>query len=471
MQGRFSARFNQSGGDSVRLFFSMTSTWTQETILRLAPDAASLKSGKDLSSARKWMSFNLGGSSIWGLCQGSGSKPYQTIVDLTEPAFKCSCPSRKFPCKHGLGLLLLYAADQTAFSVAQTPEWVSEWLGLRAERAKKKAEAAQQPAAPVDAKAQAQRRKERMGRIIDGLSSLRTWLDDLVRQGIATIPTRGYAFFDEPARRMIDAQAPGVARMVRDLATAAGSGADWQGRFLRQLASLHLLLRAAERLDELPPDTREDVMATIGVPIPQEEILAQPGISDTWQVIAQEVEFEDKLRVQRSWLFAVERRKPALVLHFAHGTGPLDASFLVGSEFSGELCAFPGNGVRAIVKARQESRNVTALAGYENLAELCDEYGRLLSLQPWLGPIVLPVRNLIPVHDQQRWRLVDAGGASLPARMSTAAAWRTMAASGGHAIDLAVRFDGELLEPLTVASDGQYVAVHSGPRGVTELAG
>jgi SWIM zinc finger len=48
---------------------------------------------------------------VWGLCAGSGKRPYQTVVDLTGPAYKCSCPSRKFPCKHALALLLNWADD------------------------------------------------------------------------------------------------------------------------------------------------------------------------------------------------------------------------------------------------------------------------------------------------------------------------------------------------------------------------
>lgn len=30
-----------------------------------------------------------------GLCRGSGYKPYQTVVDLGEPAFECSTPARR----------------------------------------------------------------------------------------------------------------------------------------------------------------------------------------------------------------------------------------------------------------------------------------------------------------------------------------------------------------------------------------
>jgi hypothetical protein len=37
--------------------------------------------------------------------------PDKTRVDLNCPAFKCNCPSRKFSCKHGLGLYLLEMAE------------------------------------------------------------------------------------------------------------------------------------------------------------------------------------------------------------------------------------------------------------------------------------------------------------------------------------------------------------------------
>ncbi len=448
----------------------MATPWTQENVLRLAPDAGSAKSGKDLATARKWVSFNTNTTSIWGLCQGSGSKPYQTIVDLGEPAFKCSCPSRKFPCKHGLGLLLMYAANTAAFTAADPPEWVNEWMSGRANRAAKRAESASKPPEPVDLEAQEKRREKRMERIVAGLSSLRTWVDDLIRQGIAAVPSRGYAFFDEPARRMVDAQAPGVARMIATLGETASGGAGWQSSFLQQLAALHTLLRAAERLDQLPEDTRDDFVAALGVPIPNEEVIARPGVKDTWQIIAQEVEFEDRLRVQRTWLFATACQRPALVLHFAHGAGPLDASFVVGTQFAGEVCYFPGNGVRAAVKSREAATDA-AETGYDSLDTLCDIYSNMLAKQPWLGPIVLPMRTLVPIYRDGAWFIADSTSHQLPARMTPAVAWRVMAASGGNPIDMSVRFDGEAVEPTAVRSEGGIVSVKTELNGGAERAG
>ncbi|NJK44684.1 MAG: SWIM zinc finger family protein, partial [Pleurocapsa sp. SU_196_0] len=116
--------------------------WTPERILALAPDSSSASSGKGLSARKSWVSVAKSGDILWGECQGSGKHPYQTRIDTTEPVFKCSCPSRKFPCKHGLGLFLLYASKPAEFSETVPPSWVAEWLEGRQNRAEKKAEKA-----------------------------------------------------------------------------------------------------------------------------------------------------------------------------------------------------------------------------------------------------------------------------------------------------------------------------------------
>ena len=111
---------------------------TLEAVAALAPDDASAKAAKGLTSAAKWPTLGANDQAVWGECQGSGSKPYQTQVDLSGPAFKCSCPSRKFPCKHGLALLMLQAQSPTLFTATEVPAWVAEWVASRSEKAQKK---------------------------------------------------------------------------------------------------------------------------------------------------------------------------------------------------------------------------------------------------------------------------------------------------------------------------------------------
>jgi hypothetical protein len=131
---------------------------TIEAVLALAPDDASAKAARGLLAPAKWPLLGHNDVAVWGECQGSGAKPYQTQVDLNGPAFRCSCPSRKFPCKHGLALLMMRAQSLASFTTAPSPAWVAEWLTTRGAKAQQKEERQQEKAAvPVDPLAAAKR--------------------------------------------------------------------------------------------------------------------------------------------------------------------------------------------------------------------------------------------------------------------------------------------------------------------------
>ena len=73
----------------------------------------------------------------------------------------------------------------------------------------------------------------------------------------------GYAHFDTMAARMVDAQAPGLAGMLRSI-PAEFASVGWPSRVLEQLGALHLLIQAHRRLDDLPSDLAATVRARIG---------------------------------------------------------------------------------------------------------------------------------------------------------------------------------------------------------------
>jgi len=115
-----------------------SSNWTADRVVALAPDPASAKNGKGLAILNKWSNLGKDEQIIWGECKGSGKDPYRTQVDLSEPAFRCSCPSRKFPCKHGLGLLFLMVSQPTVLTSGTPPDWVTDWIASRAKREENK---------------------------------------------------------------------------------------------------------------------------------------------------------------------------------------------------------------------------------------------------------------------------------------------------------------------------------------------
>jgi hypothetical protein len=347
---------------------------------------------------------------------------------------------------------------------------VEEWLASRAERAKKKQEKAESPPKPVDAEAQAKRRAKRLDRVGEGLSSLRTWTEDLIRGGIAAMPSQGYVFFDEMARRLIDAQAPGAARMVRDLGSIAMSGAGWQERFLSQLARIHLLGIAFDRLDQLPASTAEDVLMAAGIAQSQEDAVARQGVVDHWQILAQEIELEDRLRVQKTWLFGRSTSRLALVFHFAHGTGQLDATLQPGHSFDGELCFFGDNQTRAAVKTKSALAAMECLEGFAALDAACAAYATLLAQQPWLVEVVLPLKSVVPLRVGDTWVLSDKSGVSLQLICNETTAWLLASLSGGQPIDVAAAYDGIRLRPLAALVSGEYVALARAESGEPQIA-
>src|SRR5215475_3832351 len=104
---------------------------TLERIEALAPDQSSLAAARKLLKASSWPTLAAGEGLIWGECQGSGATPYRVAVNEADAGYKCTCPSRKFPCKHALALMWMRTDKSASFAPAPVPEWVKDWLSRR----------------------------------------------------------------------------------------------------------------------------------------------------------------------------------------------------------------------------------------------------------------------------------------------------------------------------------------------------
>ncbi|WP_308126058.1 SWIM zinc finger family protein, partial [Nonomuraea ceibae] len=105
----------------------MIERWSRDQVLALAPDAPSRKAAQEVAAPGSWTSCGVAGDVLFGACEGSDPTPYEARVDLAEPAYRCTCPSRKLPCKHVLGLLLLWSAGH-APATPTLPSWAADRL-------------------------------------------------------------------------------------------------------------------------------------------------------------------------------------------------------------------------------------------------------------------------------------------------------------------------------------------------------
>lgn len=297
---------------------------------------------------------------MWGQCKGSGKKPYQTVVDIKGPAFKCSCPSRKFPCKHALGLLLLWAGDDREVTAGEPAQWAGEWLAGRRERAERSASAPSDAGAPsrapADPEAARRRAERRMQRIGAGATELEQRLEDLLRSGLASAERAGYGSWDETAARMVDAQAPGLASRVRELGSAAASGPHWPAQLLEECALLHLLDQGFLGIERLPAPLAATVRSRVGLTTEAADLLTGPEaatVRDRWLVLAQQDSEDGKLTTRRIFLRGERTGRMALHLSFGGANRPLDVALAPGLVLDADLAYYPGaRPLRAVLGER-----------------------------------------------------------------------------------------------------------------------
>lgn len=424
---------------------------TMEGVLALAPDDSSAKAARGLTSPAKWPLLGVDERAAWGECQGSGSKPYQTQVDFNGPAFRCSCPSRKFPCKHGLALLMLRAQNAALFTASPAPAWVDEWLASREQKAQKKEEKrVEKAAAPVDPQAVEKREAQRWQRIEGAAQELQRWLADQLARGLGALSADMLAGWHTMAARMVDAQAPGLGQRVRDAADGVYQGDDWPKRTLHRLGLLQLACEAIGRRAGLSAGVQADLRVVVGWPQDKAELLAEgERVDDRWTVLglAQE-ERDDKLIERRVWLRGERSGRHAWLLDHAFGGRGFEQSWFTGSAVEAAMVFFPGaSGLRALAEPG------TAAPGAPVWPRLSLDDGwqavaARVAACPWaaLHPLLLPSAVAVRAGDQT---LLVAEGRALPAVLGEADTWALLAASGGHPVEVFGEWDGRGFKPLT----------------------
>ncbi len=437
---------------------------TSEQVLALAPDASSAAAGKKLGVAKSWRNLGRSGRALWGECQGSAL--YQVRVDLSDLSAKCNCPSRKFPCKHALGLMLVAAGEPQALAETVEPEWVGEWLGRRAASVAKKESREERSAAAPDPQAREDRAAKRLERMAKGIEGLERWMEDLVRNGLAGLESERPAFWETQAARLVDAQVPGFAGRVRRLAGLPGSRPDWPGLLLADLGRLALATQAFRRLEQLDGPLQEEVRRLAGLTLREEEVIAQgEGVSDRWAVLGQVVEEEERVRAQRTWLLGETTGRAALVLQFAAGDGPFPALFVPGTAFEADLAFWPGSWpLRALVRERRGAaeplQRLPAVPGTTSIAAFLDATAEALARQPWLDRFLCALRDVVPATTGgTAWWIQDRDHRRLP--LAAGDHWQLLSLSGGHPVDLAGEWDGESVRPLGTIAQGRYQRLRS----------
>ncbi len=436
--------------------------WTEEKVLSLSPNEGTSRRGKGMAKSSKWQQLATDYRTIWGLCIGSGKNPYKVQANLQTARFACSCPVRALPCKHLMGMLLLYSKSSANFKYLPPPEWIKvaqeqvDTANSTATTALKPSKTAEELAKAAAAKEK--RWQQRLTLMGSGLSELQLWLEDVVRQGVANLPLSQGHFWDTIAAKMVDAKLPRISSFLKETYQVVLTTEDWLEPVIARLGELQLWIDAFERRDQLPKLLQEELYTTLGRNIKKADILQQhPKVKDTWLVLAvlEEIDVEGR-HYRKVWLQGLKKQQFALLLDFSFGNEGYEQQYVLGTYIKSTLVYYSElSPQRAICESYTlVNDEITApLLEYTSFEELLTAYAQNINKNPWLLNFPAIISPLTPVYESEREQLflIDVQNNMIPLQpMAEEAQWKLLAMSGGSPLQLFGEWNGHTFIPISV---------------------
>ncbi|MEB3231511.1 MAG: hypothetical protein VKJ64_10910 [Leptolyngbyaceae bacterium] len=329
---------------------------------------------------------------------------------------------------------------------------------------------------------------QREQKIQAGIEALDQWLQDLMHRGLASVQSLPDSVWEDMAARMVDAQAPGLARRLRDCSRIPYSGEGWGERLLVALGKLYLLVQGYQGLATLPTGLQAEVRTQIGWTLKKDEVLAiahsstlspnpipsphpipsaleQPlpwQQADQWQVLGIRVLEDDQLWSQRVWLWGIGSDRPALLLNFSYGSPRFDhqgITLVPGIILPATLAFYPSSyPLRSLIQEVSGSaKPMGEFACGRELGGAIAQFNQAISHNPWLDRMPLIFSAVIPVKIHENWWMINHHAQGLPIHPQFPQQWELLAISGGAEVAIAAEWDGTYLWPLSVSVDQRLI--------------
>ena len=441
--------------------------WTSQQILSLSSDTGSISAGKGLSNGKKLYHLGKAEDYLWGECQGSGAEMYQISIDLADGATKCNCMAYKrgkVPCKHGIGMFLYYASTPDSFPTADAPAYASEWVNKR----RNKAETAAKPKTDEElVKAAKQKEKTQSKRLSvaqEGISEAITWLQDIMRTGIAQQEQLQGSFGNAQKGWLENAKASGFANMVRDLQDTLGepSNPNWASPFFKKMGQLYFALRTFQQVENFSPEFQQEMKALAGFSVKAEDIIAtEKGVQDEWIVVGRTFVEDDErnLKTRFMWIQGKNTTKKALIIETAFGGANYKEAYTVGVCYKGELVFYPGTSLQRAANKNSKPQSQRTNPNFATIEENFQEFATLLTANPWLNKSLFLIKQAQLLQIAKKWYMADQNGEMLPIKTQTDALYTLLAVTGNRPFDFAGEWNVEnnVLIPLSIWTENAVI--------------
>lgn len=244
-------------------------TVTEQQIIAYAPNSNGVANARKISSGGGFVSRVRSEDDTFymGECKGSGKSNYIVSADFSDeaaPVFRCSCPSRQFPCKHSLALLFEISLKKE-FAVGEIPEDIKK---KREAKEKKKAGPKEEKSAAKSSGAGKAARTKKIKKQLEGLELLGKLVDGLMKAGLSTMGSVSLKTYRDLAKQLGDYYLPGpqlyLNRLILEMEKfQKDQNPDHYKAAVEVLKKLHSLNKKAglylrEKLEKDTPEADDD---------------------------------------------------------------------------------------------------------------------------------------------------------------------------------------------------------------------
>lgn len=190
---------------------------TKEYIEQQAPDLATVKNAVSLCKKNSFImqSKTENEDLFFAECKGSGKSIYKVSVDFSvenKPVFRCSCPSRKLPCKHSIGILQ-DIFNGTTYEIAEIPQDIL----VKREKAVKRQEKKLEDNVSKPKKVNKSAKLKKMKKQLEGLDIGEKLVNDILEKGISTIDAQATSIYTEILKEFGNCYLTGLQEYMQEL--------------------------------------------------------------------------------------------------------------------------------------------------------------------------------------------------------------------------------------------------------------
>jgi uncharacterized Zn finger protein len=445
--------------------------WTDEKIAALAPNDSTERRGRSLANSAKWNSIATNYEAIWGECKGSGSQPYIVQINLSGPKYKCSCPVRKPPCKHVLGLFFLFAKSSAVFKYQAPAEAVKYWLSQQSPNVISSTSKTIVPVLKTEESieqakvAKEKRWAQRVQLMTSGMDELELWLTDLIRQGIANTDIQKASFWNQVAAKMVDAKLPRISTYLKETHQLIQQNPNWSEIVVARLGELYLWAESFKKRNLLSAEMQEELYQSLGKIVKKADILEQhPSTKDLWFILGKKegVDIEGR-SFRKIWLQGQKTKQHALILDYAFGSMGYEQQYIVGDLLDGALVyyskAYPQRAIFESFDSAKIYEKIEA-STHNDLNSVLTNYGKALVQNPWLFSFPVGLSKLKAfMNAKKELKIKDINDIIIPlSNVKEEIMWKILAISGGHSISLFGEWNGLHFEPLSLLTEDGIVS-------------